>query len=72
MREELIHLFQVADQDDAVRVVAKITGAGRAFCAGADLSVRRFLTFDPARREGREIRLEQPPRRRGPDSPGCF
>jgi enoyl-CoA hydratase/carnithine racemase len=55
MREELIHLFQLADQDDAVRVVV-ITGAGRAFCAGADLS-SGGSTFDRARREGREIRL---------------
>jgi enoyl-CoA hydratase/carnithine racemase len=55
MREELIHCFQVADQDDAVRVVV-VTGAGRAFCAGADLS-GGGSTFDRAQREGREIRL---------------
>ena len=55
MREELIHCFQAADQDDAVRVVV-VTGAGRAFCAGADLS-GGGSTFDRAQREGREIRL---------------
>jgi len=55
MREELIHLFKEADQDDAVRVVV-VTGAGRAFCAGADLS-GGGSTFDRAQREGREIRL---------------
>ncbi len=37
MREELIALFDETDADDNVRVVI-VTGAGRAFCAGADLS----------------------------------
>ncbi len=37
MREELIAAFDRADADDDVRVVV-VTGAGRAFCAGADLS----------------------------------
>jgi len=44
MRKELIHLFDEADRDDAVRVVL-VTGAGRAFCAGADLSAGGS-TFD--------------------------
>ena len=36
MGEELVHAFDVADADDDVRAVI-VTGAGRAFCAGADL-----------------------------------
>ena len=38
MANELIDVFQSASNDDAVRVIV-VTGAGRAFCAGMDLSV---------------------------------
>ena len=48
MRDELIAVFDETDADDAVRVVI-ITGAGRAFCAGADLS-SGGKTFDYASR----------------------
>ncbi|WP_226581212.1 crotonase/enoyl-CoA hydratase family protein [Acuticoccus sediminis] len=37
MRDELIAAFDMSDADDVVRAVI-VTGAGRAFCAGADLS----------------------------------
>ncbi|HBT32584.1 MAG TPA: enoyl-CoA hydratase [Pusillimonas sp.] len=37
MREELIDAYDKADADDNVRAII-VTGAGRAFCAGADLS----------------------------------
>ena len=37
MRDEVIAAFDATDADDAVKAVI-ITGAGRAFCAGADLS----------------------------------
>src|ERR1700730_12849277 len=37
MRSELIDAFDRADADDDVRVVI-VTGRGRGFCAGADLS----------------------------------
>lgn len=37
MMREMIEAFDAADKDDAVRAVI-VTGEGRAFCAGADLS----------------------------------
>ena len=37
MANELVSLFEAVNLDDAVRVVV-VTGAGRAFCAGMDLS----------------------------------
>jgi enoyl-CoA hydratase/carnithine racemase len=50
MRDELIDAFGRADADDEVRAVI-VTGAGRAYCAGADLSAGSS-TFDYAKREG--------------------
>ncbi len=44
MMNELLEIFATASRDDAVRAVV-VTGAGRAFCAGADLSVGG-ATFD--------------------------
>lgn len=38
MHEELVHAFNRASDDDAVSAIV-VTGAGRAFCAGMDLSV---------------------------------
>ncbi len=49
MQEELIDAFGRADEDDEVRAVV-VTGAGRAFCAGADLSAGSS-TFNFAGRE---------------------
>lgn len=39
MAEELIQAFERASEDDAVRAII-VTGEGRAFCAGMDLSVQ--------------------------------
>jgi enoyl-CoA hydratase/carnithine racemase len=44
MMHELIAAFDITDADDAVRAVI-VTGKGRAFCAGADLSAGA-KTFD--------------------------
>lgn len=38
MANELVELFEAASADDQIRVIV-VTGAGRAFCAGMDLSV---------------------------------
>jgi enoyl-CoA hydratase/carnithine racemase len=53
MRDELIGAFAAADADDGVRVVI-VTGAGRAFCAGADLSAGAN-TFDYAKRDDADL-----------------
>ncbi len=54
MGAELIEAFDRADADDQVRVIV-ITGAGRGFCAGADLAAGGD-TFDFAGREPEEER----------------
>ena len=50
MADELLDAFDRADADDDIRTVV-VTGAGRGFCAGADLSAGGE-TFDIRRRGG--------------------
>jgi enoyl-CoA hydratase/carnithine racemase len=57
MREELIKIFEKADRDDRVRVVV-VTGAGEAFCAGADLS-HGSSTFDQSKKDSKEIKISE-------------
>jgi enoyl-CoA hydratase/carnithine racemase len=52
MQNELIAAFDAADADDDIRAII-VTGAGRAFCAGADLSAGG-ATFDRAARPDRK------------------
>ncbi len=56
MMNELIDAFDQADEDDGVRAVI-VTGAGRGFCAGADLAAGDG-TFDYRDTSGREARLD--------------
>jgi len=58
MMTELIAAFDEADADDKVRAVI-VTGAGRAFCAGADLSAGA-KTFDYAARSDRPDKATSP------------
>jgi enoyl-CoA hydratase/carnithine racemase len=55
MQQEIIDAFDAADKDDDIRAII-ITGAGRAFCAGADLSSGAD-TFDRDARRGPVKRL---------------
>ncbi len=55
MMAEMIRAFDLSDADDAVRAVI-VTGAGRGFCAGADLSAGGS-TFDRTGRQD-DIREE--------------
>ncbi|MFO8165409.1 MAG: enoyl-CoA hydratase-related protein [Desulfatiglandales bacterium] len=57
MRDELIKIFAEANRDDMVRVVV-VTGAGEAFCAGADLS-HGGSTFDEIKKDGRNVTISE-------------
>lgn len=54
MRNELIAAFDAADADDQVRVII-MTGAGKAFCAGADLESGGD-TFNRHKRSNTDLR----------------
>jgi len=51
MLTDMVAAFDVTDADDSVRAVV-VTGNGRGFCAGADLSGAGGATFDYARSGG--------------------
>ncbi|MGN2636595.1 enoyl-CoA hydratase-related protein [Nocardia takedensis] len=51
MRDELIAAFDACDADDSVRAVV-LTGSGRAYCAGADLSMGAQTFFAEAAESG--------------------
>ncbi len=57
MLNELLDAFDRSDADDEVRAVI-VTGAGRGFCAGADLSAGRS-TFDRSSPEGTKPALRR-------------
>lgn len=55
--KELIAVFGQADRDDDVRVVV-VTGVGKAFCAGADLSAGGSR-FDYSSEPGKEVPISE-------------
>ena len=57
MGRELLELFTEIDRDDAIRAVV-VTGAGTAFCAGADLT-NGVSIFRGFKREGREVQINE-------------
>ncbi len=70
MGHELLDAFDRTDADDDVRAVI-VTGAGRAFCAGADLEAagKTFDYEDARRRPGRPPRLSAAGSRCGSSPP---
>ena len=58
LAHDVSQALDAADNDDGVRAIV-LTGAGRAFCAGADLE-RGAETFDADRNEGRLLPRNDP------------
>ena len=57
LKDELLRILRAAEEDDEVRALV-ITGAGRAFCAGADMHDLLLPSFDldPETRERVAVR----------------
>ncbi len=65
MMKDMMAAFDATDADDAVRVVI-VTGAGRAFCAGADLSAgAETFNYDARDALHREARMREGVQRDG-------
>ena len=65
MMQDMMAAFDATDADDAVRVVI-VTGAGRAFCAGADLSAgAETFNYDARDALHREARMREGVQRDG-------
>lgn len=58
MSAEVQHAFQRADRDPAVRVVI-VTGAGKGYCAGADMNMLQSL--QGGRRSGADLHTDEVP-----------
>jgi len=54
MEEEVTQAIRVAVDDDAVRAIV-LTGAGRGFCAGADMSLLNAVSQTGLQRDHREV-----------------
>ena len=54
MMTEMIDAFDRSDADDSIRAVI-VTGAGRAFCAGADLAPAVPRSMPTAAQIGRKV-----------------
>jgi enoyl-CoA hydratase/carnithine racemase len=60
MERDVRHAMETAATDDGVRVIV-LTGAGRAFCAGADMDALKGLDPNDIRRATRSIPRSQNP-----------